>query len=198
LAGVLSFFRVTERQRLIVVTTAPVAALLFFLILSPSGVHASRRQQSADRSGAPPIGGPAGAAAVCATWEGTSSALTVCQPKLLRSTMLKGEFGTRIRPNVRIARFRGRIYAARGVTQAIGQPLVVGQAASIRGPLERGSEVAVRVYSQRRRWLAWFKLPRLGKSRVGSVAIRSGSRPRVVLRFGKDTVFPRYLGIDHG
>jgi hypothetical protein len=141
-------------------------------------------------------GGPAVAASVCAAWEGENSAVTVCQPDVLRRAIRQGTLDGRIKPNLKIPGFRGRISAARGITQAIGQPLVAGQQAIVRGALQPGSEIAVRVRVHTRRWVAWFKLPRLSQRSTAKITIRSqANRPSVVIHFPGRKLLPQRLAL---
>jgi hypothetical protein len=149
------------------------------------------------RGDAPSIGGPAGAASICASWEGQSSALTVCQPSLLRTTIRQGAISVRVKPNLKVVRFRGRIVAAKGITQAIGQPLVVGQRATIEGPLQAGSELAVRVRDHHGRWIAWFKLPRLNRGASARILVEKGvQHPTIRVRLPNREVHSRYFARD--
>src|SRR5207247_6826861 len=130
-------------------------------LLTATGASASRDY----RAEQPPIGGPAGAASVCASWYGTSAAVAVCQPVVLRAAIRDGTISVRIKPNLRIPGFRGRIVAAKGITQAIGQPLAAGTRATISGPLQAHSEVAAHVRDTDRRWVVLLKVPQLAKGR---------------------------------
>jgi hypothetical protein len=152
----------------------------------------------AGRPTAPPIGGPAGAAMLCATWEGASSVVTICQPDVLRAAIRNGNISLRIRPNLRIRGFRGRITAAPGITQAIGQPLQAGQTATIRGPLQSDTDLVVRVRDKKRRWVALFKLPGLSKNRIAILTVRHGSpHPLVSIRWLNRQLAARYFGPDN-
>lgn len=149
------------------------------------------------QAGSPPISGPAGAASVCAAWEGRSAAVTVCQPALLRDTIRKGTISVRVRPNLTIRGYRGRISAARGVTQAIGQPLVGGQSAVAEGPLQAGTEIVVRVRDGHHRWVARFKLPSLGKGRKARIAVAPGKgRPSVSIRLPTRRLTPTFFALE--
>lgn len=153
-------------------------------------------QSTTQPARSPTVGGPAGAAAICRSWEGTSAALAICQPSLLRRAIRSGNISSRIRPNVRIPGFRGRVTAAPGVTQAIGQPLRAGQVALVRGPLEAGTELVVRIREKNHRWVALFKLPHLQKEARPTVRVsHGGSHPVVALRLDKDDRWlrPRYF-----
>src|SRR5439155_24269044 len=98
----------TMRRSLRIAKYVAVAAL--WSATGASGSSDYRAEQ-------PPIGGPAGAASVCVSWYGTSAAVAVCQPVLLRAAIRDGTISLRIKPNVRIPGFHGRIVAAKGITQ---------------------------------------------------------------------------------
>jgi hypothetical protein len=160
-----------------------------------AGVPAYRAADT--KRSAPPVSGPAGAASVCAAWEGRASAVAVCQPTILRETIRRGEISIRVKPNLRIPGFRGRIYAAKGITQAIGQPLRTAQQAVIKGPLQAGSEIVVRVADRHRRWLARFKLPRLARRSTATLTIDAGTgRPALTIRMAKRKLVPQYFAAE--
>ena len=103
----------------------------------------------------------------------------------------------RIRPNVQIPGFRGRITAAPGVTQAIGKPLRAGPTGVLRGPLQPGTDLVTRLRQGNHRWVALFKLPRLAKDAKATLNVTSGgSHPVVIVRAGNGDrpLTPRYFG----
>lgn len=149
------------------------------------------------RAEQPPIGGPAGAASVCVSWYGTSAAVAVCQPVLLRAAIRDGTISVRIKPNVRIPGFHGRIVAAKGITQAIGQALAATTRATISGPLQARTEVVAHVRDSQRRWVVLFKVPQLAKGRTARLSVRGANgRPSVTIAVAGRTITPSYFAIE--
>jgi hypothetical protein len=128
-----------------------------------------------------PAGAREAVASACGNWFGGMVVMTVCSPSALRQAVHTARVGHRGTLRIMLDKRRGHAASLRGVAQAIGRPLRVGQTVAVVGRTPSDTELLVRAQDHERLTQAVFRGLGLNHGGRGHLTVLRGRHgPRVI------------------
>jgi hypothetical protein len=127
------------------------------------------------------------AIASCDAWNGPATAVLLCDAERLRRSFLNRTLDDRISPPIDIRGFDGRMFAAQGLTQAIGRAITPGSVVTVVGPTRGEQSLRLKVRANGKRWTGAIPVPQLPRGRAFRVSVKQGATaPELELEIPND------------